>query len=910
MKPGSMRRSAILFFGTVLACDAPAIHALAPESAKSALLVTGASGRLRLRALPIVDGFASTPIELDPPVELSVLFYAESLDELMIAEGEHVDVADPSRPIPRFDSAVVGMYTTGEAVVFRPLEDAAQLESLRVPALNAALCARTNGCFEQSRANLVCHRPCSEPPQPLAPKEATQPAPPEPLRLLPCPTGWTEVSADSRTFCEPRTVAERLPCADDEAHFLGDLGCAPIGEACPPGEFRDDLPTDKPIVYVSNNGSAEGDGSIDAPVRTLAEALALATPGSVVALGKGTFEASLGLSEPMELIGACVGETTVTAASGASLTSTLRVLSPEVSVANLRVTGLRRGVSVGPAGEGHLRGVLIEGTTEFGWLAESGGRAFGEEVVVRGVAGRAIEGRLAGELEGRRVSVEDVTGVGIQIRDPSTRARFEDLVVLRTVTTTSAPREGHGVIAQANAELVLRNTLVESTTGLAISVYGATATISDTVARRTQPWVDGAEGTGLRVAEGARVRLDRVLVTDTPYFGVDFRDLGTRVRAADLVVERTTRDARGSGGLGLYSAAERIDLSRVRIDSTQDRAFVLRGGTAHVEDLLVREAASGVVIERAAELEMERVVLVDSPSGLELFSSSTATVADFVAHSRAFAVRVDDSRLKLTRAALRGSGANVYGPDASVSFADVFVSGSQSNGVTGSEGARLEVRRLLAERVAGAGVTMDESVGDFMLEDITVRQPSRGPGGDARGVRLDAIRATLSRIHLEDTEIEFRDDSLLQEPSRVSDLIVVRGAAGFVNRSKVVLDRARILDSSGEAILIEDTATLTATNLEIRNAITTTTAAGVGVRAIGSGAATLARFVVDGCEASGLELDGSQLHSIAAPTFAASDGAVTGSPTGFVVKALPEFDLGDVLAGVKYQFTRAPFEVR
>ena len=98
--------------------------------------------------------------------------------------------------------------------------------------------------------------------------EPEPPAPPEPPVLTPCPEGWREVPADGPdgiATCDPWPEGGPDECGDDEAHFPGEPGCTRIGTACPEGDWAEDLPTDREVVYVLAGAPEGGGGSRDAP---------------------------------------------------------------------------------------------------------------------------------------------------------------------------------------------------------------------------------------------------------------------------------------------------------------------------------------------------------------------------------------------------------------------------------------------------------------------------------------------------------------------------------------------------------------------------------------------------------------------------------------------------------------------
>src|SRR3990172_8535120 len=121
--------------------------------------------------------------------------------------------------------------------------------------------------------------------EPTAPEEPALPS------FVPCPAGWREVADEAGSFdtCDPWPTDGPSSCADDEAQFVGGTGCERIGTACPAGDFAEGLPASG-VVYVKAGAAAGGDGSLGAPFATIAEGVAAADSGDVIALSKGTFE--------------------------------------------------------------------------------------------------------------------------------------------------------------------------------------------------------------------------------------------------------------------------------------------------------------------------------------------------------------------------------------------------------------------------------------------------------------------------------------------------------------------------------------------------------------------------------------------------------------------------------------------
>jgi hypothetical protein len=116
------------------------------------------------------------------------------------------------------------------------------------------------------------------------------------------------------------------------------------------------------VVHVSACGDDGGDGSVDAPFRTLGPALASAAAGATIVLAPGRYEGSLVVDDAVTIAGAGADATHLVAADG----------EPGI-VANADLT---------------LRGVAVEGATVAGvWLR--GAEATLEDCAVRGTRASA-----------------------------------------------------------------------------------------------------------------------------------------------------------------------------------------------------------------------------------------------------------------------------------------------------------------------------------------------------------------------------------------------------------------------------------------------------------------------------------------------------------------------------------------
>jgi len=269
-----------------------------------------------------------------------------------------------------------------------------------------------------------------------------EPDTPAPPVLTPCPAGWLEVAPtedDPVATCEPWPETGPGDCADGEARFVGQEGCAPIGGACPSGEWAEDLPTTGRILYVRAGAPAGvGDGTRDAPFGTIAEAMAGASPSTVVALGKGIYDEAVELRRGVTLWGACVAETTLTCSVPATDEGTVTAPLADGAVRRVRITGQRPGLRiVGGSASIRLEGVLISEPVGFGLAVAFGGRATLVDVVVRDTAafpgiggGRGLGIEMGGQVEITRAIFERSAQANVAVSGETSTLIASDLAIL------------------------------------------------------------------------------------------------------------------------------------------------------------------------------------------------------------------------------------------------------------------------------------------------------------------------------------------------------------------------------------------------------------------------------------------------------------------------------------------------
>lgn len=355
-----------------------------------------------------------------------------------------------------------------------------------------------------------------------------------------CPEGWRPVTVEEDVVaCEP--FPERAPsaCPRDRALFPGSMDCEEVAAPCPPGSYAEVLPPGPAVVYVDPGGAPGGDGRTPATAyRSLEEVPFPDLPeGAVIALSKGAHEGIPPLERSVQLVGACPGET--------ELRTTLRVTGQEGASPTVRVEGLAfvdlagpgPGVE-GPAARLELEGVVIDGSAGPALSARAGAAISGRGLILRNVGpasvgpGSALHLFLASAtLE--QVAIEEVAGTAIHIEEAShlrwTRG------VIRRVRAASTPTDGTGVLVQ----------------------------------------------------RGSRAELERVVVEQAAFRGIEVLGGGSHLQLRDGVLRHLGGEGGVGAGYGLSVVGGEAEILGARVDEARRRAISSEGAALVLRDVIL-----------------------------------------------------------------------------------------------------------------------------------------------------------------------------------------------------------------------------------------------------------------------------------------------------------------------------------
>ncbi len=368
--------------------------------------------------------------------------------------------------------------------------------------------------------------------------------------------------------------------------------CVP--EACGEGTWGT-LAVDDATIYVDGQAGSDGDGSAQAPLGSIQEALDLAggRGGGLVAVAAGTYAETLAMTTDhagVRLAGRCRELVTLDASVGEEWIPGIDIDARfgEVELSGLTISGARYiGVLVGSGvvrlssssvtgGESYglaayngsslatasfeVEGCEISGNREVGVLAtEAGTRMLLRDSAVQhtlssegGGGGHGIEVLEGAELEAEGCALIANRQVGILVVDPDSRATLRDCVVQGTLPDDTGSG-GIGVIARDGAVLELESTALRGNmqAGALARDAGTALSLLDCTVEDTLPSANGEEGFGLMVEYGADATAVRSELTGSTEVGVIAFDEGTRVSLQGCTVRDTVPGANGDGGQGI-----------------------------------------------------------------------------------------------------------------------------------------------------------------------------------------------------------------------------------------------------------------------------------------------------------------------------------------------------------------------
>jgi len=678
-----------------------------------------------------------------------------------------------------------------------------------------------------------------------------------------CPDGWSEATIAGELVCEPwvRGGAEECPATEIQ---LGGGGCAPVGTACPSGDFAADLPSGAPTVFVREGAMGMADGSMGAPYGSIRDATrAGLASGTVVALSLGMHEVEGALPDGLRLIGACASGTVLTRGRRAA-GAVVAVDGTELQLENLSVDAdADVGVEVlGDMGMLTMDGVEVSGAECAAVHVHDGGVLTATRLSVRGTT--ACAPPSSGTPGG--LVIED--GGAADIRESS----FVDNAAFSIRVLGSVP--------MVETRLLLEDSVVRQT--------------SDDPAETVAAWLDGEiVGVGLFVdqeavdpAGTATITVARTLFEQHPGGHVVLRGVGASGDFDQLVLrEAGSLDATllftWISGVSVLEGASldfrRSTITATLVEATAAAITVRDGAVLSLTDLVVAENKSNGLLTEGfgTTIDAERVVFAGNRSG------AVGVIFGPV-------VRLSDVRMT---------------DPASIGLLEIenpAVSGTAVLAILGE----VELRDCIIEGHIEAVTALFESV--VTVEDVLASNISVLGGGAL--VADDASQITARRFvadHASNRAMSiFRDSSLVLEDAIIRDtradvdaalgraLDVENGSRAELRRVEIVRSRDVGIFTFGDCELsLEDVRVI---DTRLQDCVETIGCSGHG-HALGvydSSRLTADRFTIEGAATCGV-------HLAIEAEVDLTNGVITGAEIGACVQ-VDDYDLDRLSGDVAY----------
>lgn len=852
----------------VSACAEPSSLRLGlqPDPAAATMTVVHEAPQDTLRVLVLDVRGGMPPVQLTGLSEgarIWVLQHAASVEALGLTPGEVSVVTQGGRPLP--PALSVARSVVGSADGFEALPDLEPpLTDLQIPIISAATCAQQGGCFLEADA-AICNLPCPEPNEPAAPAPVLPPVAPNPANLGPCPANWSETTeTDGLSFCRPAARLSPETCLPGTWQPLYAAGCVPHGPRCPLGDWPGNLPSDRPVLYV-RPGASQGDGSQAAPFGTIAQALASAPAGALLALSKGTFDGQVVLQTPgITLFGACVAQTHITGAG----TDLITVEAENVTVQNLSVAGPRTAIASNATGLS-LQSLHVQ-VGAFSGIYLAGGQAELQDVRISGGPGRGLIAAQGARLTARGLSIErSAAGVVLD----GAQADLTDLAI--TEPRVSIEDTGRGLVA-LNSHFTLNRFVVARADESGAELSASTATISEGYV--VGPG-NGTTGVGLSVLAGSEATLHNLVVEDGAAVGISVRD--SRAVAQGMVVRGTPRTVPEQVTAGLQVVSSDFAGQALHLSAGASAAAYIQGpGRVRLSDTMVvgagwsrdpEDSGVGLYLGGAIDFESDRLSVVGSDARLIIargaganitFRDTQTVLRTEDPDSTAVALTVMDApKVTVQRFSARGPmAAEVIGPNAEL-YSEDFDAQAEAH------------------------------VGGYVLPALNLRNGQCEIHRlRCRGPAVSCVLGWTSSLNLYDVDVQGAYTAGIE----------------FAGPYPQTLQRARIQDVAGSAVRVRDGAWATIQDLRVVSSLRQSVGCGAGcagsaLMSEGSGFWELAavpsrvdleRFAFESGQDVALDLRAPAEVSL-------RDGRVRGF--GGAVRTLGPRDLGPLIVRVRYE---------
>jgi hypothetical protein len=391
---------------------------------------------------------------------------------------------------------------------------------------------------------------------------------------------------DGDAGCDPVLPAEE--CPPEQMAIPGETTCRPVMD-CGAGTWGD-IPVDANTVFVDQSyAGGNSDGSMAQPYLTIAEALAAAPAGALVAVAAGTYAEDVVIDEPVHLWGVCPDVVSVVGQGNS------------VGVIDIREASGTEVVGLGVTSDANVVAVLVAGAEDVVldrlWVHDTSGR---------GINLQNDLGPTSARIE--RSLVERAGSFGIFVG--GSVATIDGVVVRDTLPRASDQELGRGINFQPNPDSGFATTgsltasVIEGNRNQGVFIEGSEVTIKGVVVRDTLP-EQSTQYTGRGIDVVAHAFAGPGVVSVSGSVVERNHDVGIvasgSVLSLEGVVIRDTVIAPGEpeGGEGIVAQAHPdyglsvAEIASVLVERNQDGGIGFKGAEGIIEGVVVRDTLPG-----------------------------------------------------------------------------------------------------------------------------------------------------------------------------------------------------------------------------------------------------------------------------------------------------------------------------
>lgn len=270
-------------------------------------------------------------------------------------------------------------------------------------------------------------------------------------------------------------------------------------------------------------------------------------------------------------------------------------------------------VGVDTRGVVSLRRSALQGRAHRAVSVGPNGIARLDSVSLRGARSNTVIVDSRGQIEIRRATIRGETTTAVTLSTGS-HAEIEDLAVRDTSVVVADTVRNGAIEVRDGCSLVGRRISVDNASGYGLQVLGleTTATVDQMFVRSVRGYPGGFGGSGVVVEQFSQASLRRVQIFDVAEMGLNVATFGA-LDVRDSLIHRVVPQGSGLYGIGMaVNLLGSIDARRVVVEQASMMGIGAVGLPERVTRLVDLNAAAGRTVDPRVRLALEDVIVRDA----------------------------------------------------------------------------------------------------------------------------------------------------------------------------------------------------------------------------------------------------------------------------------------------------------